>query len=102
VRAARLEAAAIAAALDRGEFYASTGVELADYQVTEKQITVRIRAVGQSRYRVAFIGAGGRVLAETVENPATYAFRGDERYVRARVLESNGAMAWTQPVFPAR
>ena len=102
VRAARLESAAIADALDRGDFYASTGVELTDYAVTTKQMTVTIRATGQSRYRVAFIGTGGRVLAETVDNPASYAFRGDERYVRARVLESNGAMAWTQPVFPAR
>ncbi len=102
VRAARLDAAAIAEALDRGDFYASTGVELADYQVTETQITVTIRAASQSRYRVAFIGAGGKVLSETVENPAIYSLRGGERYVRARVLESNGAMAWTQPVFPAR
>jgi hypothetical protein len=102
VRAARLEAALIAEALDRGEFYASTGVELADYQVTERDVRLTIRAASQSRYRVVFIGAGGTVLAETVENPARYAFRGGEKYVRARVLESNGAMAWTQPVFPAR
>jgi hypothetical protein len=102
VRAPRLDAAAIAQALDRGEFYASTGVELTDYQVTERQITVTIRAAGQSRYRVVFVGAGGKVLAESVTNPAVYTFRGGERYVRARVIESNGAMAWTQPVFPAR
>ena len=102
VRAPRLDAAAIVGALDRGDFYASTGVELADYQVTDTQVTVTIRAAGQSRYRVVFVGAGGRVLAETVDNPAVYRFRGGEQYVRARVLESNGAMAWTQPVFPAR
>jgi hypothetical protein len=102
VRAARLEAALIAGALDRGDFYASTGVELAEYRVTESQVRLTIRVAGQSRYRVAFIGAGGKVLAETVETSAVYSFRGDEKYVRARVLESNGAMAWTQPVFPAR
>ena len=61
-----------------------------------------IRQAGQSRYRVVFVGEGGRVLAESIENPAVYTFRGAERYVRARVTESNGAMAWTQPVFPAR
>ena len=102
VRAARLEAAAIAEALDRGDFYASTGVELTDYRVTGRDITVAIRQAGQSRYRVVFVGEGGRVLAESIENPAVYTFRGAERYVRARVTESNGAMAWTQPVFPAR
>jgi hypothetical protein len=102
VRAARLDAAAIAQALDRGDFYASTGVELTDYRVTDREITVTIRAVGQSRYRVIFVGAGGKTLAESVTNPAVYTFRGGERYVRARVIESNGAMAWTQPVFRPR
>jgi hypothetical protein len=29
---------------------------------------------------------------------ATCTFTGDEGYVRARVIESNGAMAWAQPV----
>ena len=29
---------------------------------------------------------------------ASYAFKGDEGYVRVKVLESNGLMAWTQPV----
>ena len=35
VRAARLAAADVLAALERGDFYASTGVELADVAVTE-------------------------------------------------------------------
>ena len=30
--------------------------------------------------------------------PATYEIRGDEGYVRAKIVESNGDMAWTQPV----
>ena len=29
---------------------------------------------------------------------ASYTFKGDEGYVRAKVIESNGAGAWTQPV----
>jgi hypothetical protein len=29
---------------------------------------------------------------------ATYHFHGDEQYVRARVIESNGRRAWCQPV----
>jgi hypothetical protein len=37
------------------------------------------------------------VLAETVANPAVFTFKGGEGYVRARVIESNGAMAWVQP-----
>ena len=50
-----------------------------------------------SKYRVQFVGRGGKVLAETIDNPATYTFKGGEGYVRARVIESNGAMAWVQP-----
>jgi hypothetical protein len=37
-------------------------------------------------------------MKEATSSPATYAFTGDERYVRAKVLESNGRVAWTQPV----
>ena len=57
-----------------------------------------VKATSYSKYRVQFIGQGGRVLAETPGPEARYTFAGDERYVRARVLESNGAVAWTQPV----
>jgi hypothetical protein len=28
-----------------------------------------------------------------------YQFKGDELYVRAKILESNGRVAWTQPVW---
>ena len=51
------------------------------------------------RYRIQFIGSHGRVLSETTASPAAYVFTGDERYVRAKVFESNGRVAWTQPVF---
>ena len=45
-----------------------------------------------------FIGGSGRVLAEVADSSASYTFKGDEGYVRAKVLESNGQLAWTQPV----
>jgi hypothetical protein len=38
------------------------------------------------------------MLSEVTESTATYTFKGDEGYVRARILESNGYAAWTQPV----
>ena len=38
------------------------------------------------------------MLKEVLDSPATYQFRGDEGYVRARIIESNGQMAWCQPV----
>ncbi len=102
VRAPRLETHALLDALERGDFYASTGVELADYQVNARQITVAVRATSFSKYRIQFIGKGGRLLGESFEATGTYKIRGDEGYVRARVLESNGRFAWCQPVVVTR
>ena len=102
VRTDRLTTAAVLEALERGDFYASTGVELADYQINSKEIIVTIKQEGSSKYRVQFIGKGGRVLKEEVNNPAVYQLRGDELYVRAKIVESNGKLAWTQPVWLSR
>lgn len=99
VRAASLTPQAILEALSHGDFYASIGVELEDISSSEKHLQIKIKEQRWSKYRVQFIGSGGRVLAESLTNPARYEFRGDEGYVRARILESNGRMAWTQPVF---
>jgi len=102
VRADTLTPRAILDAMERGDFYSSTGVELSDYSVDETAITITIRTTTFSKYRVQFIGRGGKLLSEVTSSPATYQFRGGEGYVRARVIESNGAMAWTQPVFLRR
>jgi predicted metal-dependent phosphoesterase TrpH len=103
VRAPRLTAEAIVDAMERGDFYASTGVELAEYQAGEKAVTIAIKETRRTaKYRVQFIGRGGRVLKETYDNPAVYAIRGDEGYVRARITDSNGLTAWTQPMFVRR
>ena len=45
------------------------------------------------------VARGGKVLAETFDNPASYRLKPGEPYVRAQVLDSNGRKAWTQPVF---
>jgi hypothetical protein len=102
VRSARLETRAILDAMERGDFYASTGVELADYEATPSAIRIAVRPTTFSKYRIQFIGKGGRLLAERAEPTAIYAFKGDEGYVRARVLESNGQIAWAQPVMLSR
>jgi hypothetical protein len=85
VRAPRLDASALMQSLERGDFYASTGVVLEDVAATEKSL-------------VQFIGRGGQILTEATEPSATYTFKGDEGYVSAKVTESNGRIAWVQPV----
>lgn len=99
VRAERLEARAILQALEDGRFYASTGVELSHYLATARGMTVTVKKDAWAKYRIQFIGRGGRVLHEALDSPADYVFTGDEGYVRAKVIESNGRVAWCQPVF---
>jgi hypothetical protein len=99
VRAEKREPKAILAALERGDFYASTGPVIEEYTVGEKSLTVRITEKWGARYRVRFIGSGGKLLQETQGLAATYAIKGNEGYVRAKVIDSNGNAAWLQPVF---
>jgi hypothetical protein len=98
VRVARLEPRAVVEALERGEFYSSTGVELESIESSPQAITITVKQERQSKYRIEFIGRQGKLLAESTTSPATYTVKGDEGYVRARVLESNGKVAWIQPV----
>ena len=98
VRAAELTPSAILTAIDNGNFYASTGVELADYKGDRNEVSIKIKATNFSKYRIQFIGSGGKVLQESSEPNAVYKVKGNEGYVRVKVLESNGKIAWTQPV----
>src|SRR6185503_19786795 len=102
VRAERLAPRAIVDALDRGDVYASTGVEFRGYQVTAKAITITIKTELSSKYHVQFIGRNGAILSEAISSPAVYEFKGNELYVRAKILESNGKTAWTQPVWKGK
>ena len=103
VRASALTREALLAALSNGDFYASTGVTLKDIQSTSDSLSVEIQAptpdIGQRRHRTVFIGKDGRLLAVSHDNPAHYRFAGNEGYVRARIEDSGGFRAWTQPVF---
>ena len=98
VRATRLEPRDILDAMERGDFYATTGVILANVEVTRKSMTVTVSKTAFAKYRIQFIGRHGALLEESLESRATYTFKGTEGYVRAKVIESNGMVAWVQPV----
>jgi hypothetical protein len=102
VRAAELTPKSILSALERGDFYASSGVELADYEVTAGEIRVKINEQRGRKYTTLFIGAGGKILRTSITLESVYRRRAGEKYVRVKVIDSNGMMAWTQPVFPAK
>jgi len=86
-------------ALERGDFYASTGVELGDLGRLDNGLRIGISEQRHVRYTTEFIGAGGKLLSRTSDNPAEYRLKPGEPYVRARVSDSNGWRAWVQPVF---
>ncbi|MBI3403995.1 MAG: CehA/McbA family metallohydrolase [Acidobacteria bacterium] len=102
VRATELSREALLAALDRGDFYSSTGVTLKSYEADAREIRIELpedASRNALRYRTYFIGKDGAVLKRDETLQPAYQFKGDELYVRARIEASNGSRAWTQPVF---
>ncbi len=99
IHAAQMTPKTVVDAIDRGDFYASSGVELDDLEASPKSIRLKIRPAAGRTYKTAFIGPKGRVLAETEGETPAYEPKGGEGYVRARVTDSSGAKAWIQPVF---
>lgn len=120
VRAVSLEPDAIVDAMRAGDFYASSGVSLADVRFSEGALTVDIAEQEGVTYETVFVG-GVRdeedtwtpsILARTSADPAVYETSGTELFVRAMVTSSRlhphpqddppGAAehekAWTQPI----
>lgn len=105
VRAPELTSKALMTAMYSGDFYASTGVTLENYSVDAAGMNIAIkqspnpRGTDDTRFMTRFIGKGGVVLAEVPGRNPNYVFRGDEGYVRAAIMDSNGQRAWLQPKF---
>lgn len=98
VRADTLTRDAIVNAIRRGDFYSTTGITLTKYTATRAAIELEIAPRADSRYRIEFVGRGGRVLHTATGLRARYAPKADDGYVRVRLSDSNGRHAWTQPV----
>ena len=100
---ARREAAAIRAALARGEFYSSTGVLLERAEAAGGALVVAVAAGSPGPHRFTFVGPGGKVLAEADGREARFELAAAPApgYVRAVVTDGTGRKAWVQPV-PAR
>jgi len=99
VRAESLTTASIMSAIEKGQFYSSSGVELQDVNVTPERYELEIHPRAHEKFTTYFIGAGGKVLARSYETKPSYKFQPGDRYVRARVESSFGLKAWTQPSF---
>lgn len=95
VRAAR-EPAAIRAAIERGDFYASSGVILESLQVGPGSLQLATASPHEFR----FLGAGGRLLAASTGTRARHVLAADAGpYVRAVIVAPDGRRAWTQPTW---
>jgi hypothetical protein len=100
VRASSLSIPNLLAAMQNGDFYASTGVQLTDVAVTSNSYSVTVAPVPGHAYRIQFFGHNGQELLSIDATSATYSFRGNEHYVRALVRDvSVNVLAWTQPKF---
>ena len=136
VRTDRLTPESIVEALETGEFYASTGVELRQIDWDDTQIRIEIEPDPGVDYVTRFIGTRkgydhhcepyrdddgnplpvtlrysedvGELLAEARGETPTYVLKGDEIYVRAKIVssqllenpseDSEKEVAWTQPI----
>ena len=126
VQADSLSAEDIITNMEAGRFYASSGVELKQIERNELGISLRIAVEEGVTYRTEFIGTRQQegsgsenmedspgievgVIFSVVEGAAaSYEFRGDELFVRARVVssvlkenpysEGEYEQAWIQPV----
>jgi len=136
VRAPGLTTESLIAAMEAGDFYASSGVRLKDVRREKHRLAVEIEAEPGVSYTTQFIGTRrgfdrrsepvraangealrvthryskdvGAVLAEVPGSAPNYSLKGDELYVRAKIISSkpkaNGALkgeletAWTQPL----
>jgi len=112
VRAAELTPEALLAAMDRGDFYATTGVELKRLHYDAKAGTLEVAVAAEPgvEYRIEFVGTPvdfahrpgpkrrgypasvAEVLSETVGTTAAYRLTGNELYVRA-VVRSDKRLA---------
>ncbi len=117
VRAEKLNAENLIEALRAGDFYASSGVIVNDFSIGPMEYRVDVKQIKGVEQEVQFIGTRsnknglgtvGEVLKRTKNNPAVYRFKGDELYVRAKVVSSklhpnpyargDRQSAWLQPV----
>ena len=66
------------------------------------RVAAKATAEVQGRTSLQYSERIGTVLKTVRGTSARYEARGDELYVRARVRDSGGSIAWTQPIFVQR
>lgn len=117
VKSEKLTAGSLIQAMENGNFYASTGVELSELNFLNNQMIIKIKAEKNVEYKVQFWGAkisdfrngGQRILLKEIQGDyATYTLGENDLYVRAKIISTkikenpykvgDFETAWVQPV----
>src|SRR5690606_38732603 len=113
VKSKELASSALIEAMERGDFYASTGVTLKNSSFKNNKLEIEVAAAPGVDYKIEFIGCkkGEKeaVILHAVDaNEAVFNLRADLLFVRAKVTSTkrpenpveniDAEMAWTQPV----
>ncbi|MCD6289939.1 MAG: CehA/McbA family metallohydrolase [Anaerolineae bacterium] len=101
VRAAENTPQAIVDALKAGHFYASTGPEIYDVSLNERQVTVRC-SPAKSVYVIGNDNSCPNAIHAWDGEPITEAaveLHPRQKYFRVEVVDFEGHSAWTQPVW---
>lgn len=113
VRSTALEPAALIDAIEKGDFYATTGVTLNDVVKQKNRLMVDVKPEPGVDYTIQFWGGTihdekGKLLKEVKGTKADYKIKRNDLYVRAKVIssklqpnpfaEGDLETAWTQPV----
>lgn len=113
VNTKNLEAGALIEAMEKGNFYASSGVYLKKLHSTNKAIYIEVESEEQTSYEIEFLGYQKdkdalQLLKKVNGTTAEYTFGKADVFVRAKITATNslekepllaGSMqAWTQPI----
>jgi hypothetical protein len=113
VRAAALQPAALIEAMEKGDFYATTGVELDQMDFSNDELNISVRSQAGVNYTIQFWGAKKngnirKLLKEVKGTQARFKLRKKHLYARAKIIssklkenpfaEGDVETAWTQPV----
>ena len=112
VKAEKLDPDTIITAMKKGDFYASTGVELKHINIKDNQYSINVKRESGVTYRIDFIGVRkGNLESEVLKSKegaeASYKIPEDVLFVRAKITsdklkknpyqEGDTEVAWTQP-----
>ena len=112
VNSKKLETSSLIEAMEKGDFYASTGITIKKYVVTKNQIRVEVEPEQGVHYEILFLGyKDGGEAVETLERikdtKGSYTFQDNDLFVRVKITSDalkesppntqETKQAWTQP-----